>query len=109
MKTPKEVTNNMKTVKDVMDEIGRLLANDKRYKEIMKKETCSVNHPEHYNAYPKEVIDMMIDIWGKEKVAVFCEINAFKYRMRAGLKNDIHEDLSKELWYLTKAKELRGV
>ena len=72
-------------------------------------EPNSVNHPEHYNAYPREVIDMMIDIWGKEKVAVFCEINAFKYRMRAGLKDDIHEDLSKELWYLTKAKELRDV
>lgn len=29
-----------------------------------------VNHPKHYNNYDKEVIDMMVDIWGLEKTAV---------------------------------------
>ena len=70
-----------------------------------------VNHPKHYNDYPLEVIDMMIKIWGKAKVADYCEINAFKYRMRVGVKSldlaKIQEDYDKEKWYLNKAKELR--
>ena len=52
---------------------------------------------------------MMVSIWGKEKVADWCEITAFKYRMRMGTKpdNSIEQDLKKEQWYLNKAKELR--
>ena len=67
----------------------------------------NVNHPSHYAQYPLEVIEMMVRIWGKEKVATFCEINAFKYRMRAGHKDNVGQDLGKEAWYLEKAKELR--
>ena len=69
-----------------------------------------VDSPSHYTNYPCEVIDMMVAIWGKEKVADFCEINAFKYRMRMGTKpfNSIEQDLKKEQWYLNKAKELRN-
>jgi len=67
----------------------------------------NVNHPSHYNQYPIEVIDMMVGIWGKEKVIEFCYMNAFKYRMRLGLKDDINQDLAKEIWYLNKAKTLK--
>lgn len=68
-----------------------------------------VNHPNHYNNYDIEVIDMMTRIWGKQKTADWCELTAFKYRMRAGTKpgNDINQDLEKEKWYLNKMKELR--
>ena len=68
-----------------------------------------VEHPSHYNHYSSETIDMMVAIWGKEKVADWCEITAFKYRMRMGTKpdNSIEQDLKKEQWYLNKAKELR--
>lgn len=67
-----------------------------------------VNHPSHYNNYDKEVIDMMVDIWGKENTALWCKLTAFKYRMRMGTKpdNSIEQDLKKEQWYLNKAKEL---
>lgn len=65
-----------------------------------------INHPSHYNNYPVEVIDMMISIWGKENVRNYCILNAFKYRMRAGKKDDIDQDLAKENWYLNKANEL---
>ncbi len=61
---------------------------------------------EYYNLYPVEVIDMMVSIFGIEKVVTFCYINAFKYRMRLGKKDDIDEDLKKEEWYLNKAKDL---
>lgn len=64
-----------------------------------------VNHPKHYNNYPIEAIEMMIRIWGKEKVKDFCIMNAFKYRMRMGFKGNMQEDFDKEQWYLNKAKE----
>ena len=65
-----------------------------------------VNHPSHYNQYPKETIDMMVDIFGKYAVRQWCVMTAFKYRMRMGLKDDIEQDFNKEQWYLNKAKEL---
>lgn len=69
-----------------------------------------VNHPEHYNMYSTEVIDMMENIWGTEATALWCEMTAFKYRMRMGTKpeNPIEQDIKKENWYLNKAKELRN-
>lgn len=68
-----------------------------------------VNHPTHYNNYSMEVIDMMVKLWGPENTATFCEMNAYKYRMRLGLKpeNPIEQDLKKEKWYLDKAKSIR--
>ena len=66
-------------------------------------------NPSHYKSFSKETIDMMIDIYGKEKVATYCEINAFKYKIRIGEKPDqpIERDLDKARWYLNKASELR--
>lgn len=68
-----------------------------------------INHPSHYNQYPIEVIDMMIAIWGAEQVSLFCLMNAFKYRMRLGHKDDIQQDIKKEQWYLQKASELKTI
>lgn len=69
-----------------------------------------VNHPQHYNNYDVEVIDMMERIFGKEETAIFCKLNAFKYRMRAGTKpnQSAEKDLNKEQWYLNKKKELES-
>ena len=66
-------------------------------------------NPDHYKKYSVEVIDMMIAIYGKEKTAAYCELNAFKYRMRMGEKPEqpINRDLEKEKWYINKANELR--
>lgn len=68
-----------------------------------------VNHPSHYNQYDIEVIDMIIKIWGPEAAALWCDITAFKYRMRMGTKpdNSIEQDIKKEQWYLKKSKEIR--
>lgn len=68
-----------------------------------------VNHPSHYNQYPTEVIQMMIDIFGIDAVYTFCILNAFKYRMRIGHKDNVEQDLAKEKWYLDKAKELKQI
>ena len=68
-----------------------------------------VDHPTHYNQYDIEVIDMIIRIWGPEAAALWCDITAFKYRMRMGTKpdNSIEQDIKKEQWYLNKSKEIR--
>jgi hypothetical protein len=77
----------------------------------MNKEDYDQINPQHYKNYSVEVIDMMIAIYGKEATALFCEMNAFKYRMRMGTKpdNSIEQDLKKERWYLTKAVEIREI
>ena len=69
-----------------------------------------VDHPSHYNLYDIEAIDMIERIWGAKNAALWCEITAFKYRMRMGTKpgEDVTRDLNKEQWYLKKAKELRN-
>lgn len=68
-----------------------------------------VNHPKHYNDFDVEVIDMMSRIWGNKSASDFCKLNAFKYRMRAGLKNDPIEDLKKAEWYIAKYHELNDI
>ena len=67
-------------------------------------------NPNHYKQGSKEVIEMMELIWGKESLGAYCEMNAFKYRMRLGLKPEqsVERDLEKANWYEQKAKELRG-
>lgn len=75
---------------------------------MKNKEYDNIN-PNHYKQSGKEVIEMMIDIWGSENVAKYCEMNAFKYRMRVGLKPNqpIQQEIDKALWYENKAKELK--
>jgi hypothetical protein len=51
-----------------------------------KDENSMVKHPNHYNVYDVEVLDMMAAIWGNEAVALWCKMTAFKYRMRMGYK-----------------------
>ena len=61
-----------------------------------------VNHPSHYNNYDTEVLAMMEKIWGKDAAALWCEMTAFKYRMRMGTKpgEPIERDMDKENFYL---------
>ena len=78
--------------------------------ELEPKSNDEVNSPNHYNATAVEVWEMMLAIWGKEKFIAFCEMNAFKYRMRLGLKDTKSPltDLDKAKWYEGKAKELNN-
>lgn len=66
-------------------------------------------NPSHYKVGGKEVYEMMIDVWGKEKYIAYCEMNAFKYRMRLGHKPDqpIERDLNKARWYEEMAYKLK--
>ena len=66
--------------------------------------------PPHYTDGSMETIDMMVRIWGKQRVADYCEINSFKYRMRMGKKPEqsVERELQKAEWYEAKAKELKS-
>lgn len=61
-----------------------------------------VNHPQHYNLYSEETIEIMKDIYGPDAVALWSEMTAFKYRMRMGAKpgSPVEQDLEKEEVYL---------
>lgn len=73
----------------------------------MKAEKEQVNHPEHYRALGIETIDMMERIWGTDAVVLFCQMNAFKYRMRAGHKEtDPQKDIDKALWYERRVRKM---
>jgi len=65
-------------------------------------------NPEHYKSGEMEVWQMMIKVYGVEAYLNFAKLNAFKYRMRAGLKPgaDVQTDINKALWYESKIKEL---
>lgn len=90
-----ETKDNVK----VLDEIDKAL-NDR------KGVTDPIN-PTHYNG--TQTLDRMVAVFGVDAVISFCEINAFKYRMRAGKKdgNPIEQDIKKALWYEGKASELK--
>ena len=66
----------------------------------------NINHPEHYTG-TIECIDAMIAAYGKEQVAIFCKICAFKYLWRLEKKGDSSVDAGKAQWYLDKYKEMK--
>lgn len=66
-------------------------------------------NPKHYkeNLFGKELQYVMIETFGEEKYKAFCQLNAFKYRMRAGNKADkAEQDIQKAMWYEEKLKSL---
>ena len=107
------VHTDMSSVPSNLTDYGKkvLEAGKKAGRIVVGKDTTyeMVNHPTHYNQYDIEVIDMIIRIWGPEAAAQWCDITAFKYRMRMGTKpdNSIEQDIKKEQWYLNKSKEIR--
>ena len=76
----------------------------------MKNEEYDYTNPSHYKNSGKEVYKMMINVWGLENYLLFCEMNAFKYRMRLGNKpdNSIEQEFSKIEWYENMAKQIRN-
>lgn len=65
-----------------------------------------VNHPQHYNSGGIECIDAMEAAFGKEEVASFCKLNAFKYIWRSTHKGKCAEDMEKAEWYIRKYNEI---
>jgi len=98
---------NMDLLSDAEREMlkGVLEATDKVIEDSMDD---MVNRPEHYTQGAIECIDAMVAARGPEAVAIYCELAAFKYIWRCGLKDTPRMELGKAEWYIRKAKELRG-
>ena len=67
-----------------------------------------VHHPNHYNRYSIEAVEMARRIWGDDAMKTAAEITAFFYRMRMGLKpdNSVEQELAKETFWLNYAKKI---
>ena len=79
---------------------------DKMCKETIAKKEM-VNHPSHYNNGDMECIDAMVGAYGKDEVAIFSKISAFKYLWRLGHKDEEAQEIGKIKWYLDKYLELK--
>lgn len=66
-------------------------------------------NPQHYvQEDGRQTWERMVDKFGLEKTAIFCELNAYKYKERIGKKpNESTEREQKKIdWYERKAEEL---
>jgi len=62
----------------------------------------------HYSDQRINVIRILEVVWGTKATMMFCEMNAFKYRMRVGKKDDVSQELTKTEWYEKMAQYLRN-
>lgn len=73
------------------------------------QEYDTVERPEHYNVFDKEVIHTIKDLLDNNKnykgFESYCIGNILKYIFRAGMKNDFYEDLEKARYYINKILE----
>lgn len=96
----------IQTVYNLKDEINKLI--DKCIEEKQDTIKSTVDHPKYYlREGAIECIDEMELVFGPEATANFCLLNCWKYRYRAGLKNNGYEDLEKSDWYMHRYKELK--
>ena len=81
-----------------------MLEKDIATKQWVENMVDNVNHPEHYKAFPLEVIDMIYLLLSKmpnlKPFEAYCIGNELKYRFRAGLKGDAQEDILKSMEYM---------
>jgi len=66
----------------------------------VKFEVDMVNHPPHYTSHPSGVECIQVT-----EHMNFCIGNAMKYLWRAGLKEDVKEDLEKAVFYINRELE----
>lgn len=73
------------------------------YREL---ENCEVKNPAHYDLFPgQQAIDIIKAALTPEEFSGFCKGNALKYRLRAGNKGDLQQDIDKANWYQEKLRE----
>lgn len=73
-----------------------------------KQQHDVVNHPNHYNEYSFEVIDVIDEVVPNFDSQISGHIqNAIKYIFRAPFKENETEDLKKAVWYLQHAIDLK--
>lgn len=70
-----------------------------------------VSHPGHYKMHDKECIVEMLILFGLDNFITFCQMNAWKYRYRAGNKanNSADQDNAKADRYIEYAARAREI
>ncbi len=72
----------------------------KRRESIPMPQADMVNHPKHYQVFPDlEAIEIIARSMTEEMFRGYCLGNALKYRLRAGKKDDVKQDLAKAETY----------
>lgn len=62
-----------------------------------------VNNPKHYDLFPNEQsIDIIQSSMSLDEFKGFLKGNCLKYRLRAGNKGDLQQDIDKANWYQSK-------
>lgn len=60
----------------------------------------AVNHPQHYQFFPgMEAIEVIATVMTQEQFHGYCLGNALKYRLRAGAKDALEQDIAKAKKY----------
>lgn len=76
------------------------IKNNKTDTKVENKENFDIiNKPFHYNTSKYECIEVMREVFGDEKLKIWCVLNAFKYLYRCYYKNG-DQDLEKATYYL---------
>lgn len=92
----------------MMDYSATATTENKFGNEVEESEFDIISHPRHYNREgAMECIDEMELIFGPEMTMHFCLGCVFKYRYRAGLKDNGYQDLQKSDWYMKRYRELK--
>lgn len=68
---------------------NELIADLRQERKLMMQDKYipnEVSHPSHYNSHSKECIVEMLILFGLDNFITFCQMNAWKYRYRAGRK-----------------------
>ena len=82
------------------------MANEDTYVASFTKTTDNVNHPAHYQIYPNlEAIDVIGMVLTDAEFKGYLKGNSLKYRLRAGKKNSLEEDIKKAMWYEKRLRE----
>jgi len=62
--------------------------------------TEAVHHPSHYRIFPdKEAIELIKACLTHEEFIGWLKGDILKYRLRAGFKDDVKQDIDKAMWY----------
>jgi hypothetical protein len=60
----------------------------------------AVNHPSHYMVFPEmEAIDVIRKVLSRDEFKGYLIGQILKYRLRAGNKDDLQQDIDKADWY----------
>ena len=78
--------------------------------DVPEPEHDPVNNPKHYDLFPDmQSMDIIQAALTEEEFIGFLKGNCLKYRLRAGNKDLLQQDIDKATWYSNKVREVMPV